>query len=259
VASFLRNIKLTLAYDGTCFCGWQKQAGNALTIQGLVEEKIALMTGSVVVLHGAGRTDAGVHALGMVASFTTSAAIPCQGMVKGLNSMLPEDVRILKAEERNASFHARYNAVSKTYLYQFFFSDILPPTKRLYWTRCPGTPDLKSMKHCLGMLVGEHDFSSFEASGSRDPSMKRGAVRTSLQAPRLTTGIEGEVCMTICGDGFLRHMVRNIAGTLIEVGRGRITVENFESIFSGKNRSLAGPTAPARGLFLKEVAYDKDS
>jgi len=251
----LRTVKLVLAYDGTNYCGWQRQRSGQQTIQGMIEEKISIMTGCQVVLHGAGRTDAGVHALAMVAHFRTPSAIPCRGLVGGLNSLLPEDIRVLAATDEAPEFHARRSAAAKIYWYQFFFGDILLPTWRLYWARYRGKADYSAMEACLQLLVGEHDFSSFEATGSRDPAAARGAVRTIFYARLHRLEAPGMVRMEICGDGFLRHMVRNIAGTVAEVALAKRSIEDFHSILLAKDRSLAGPTAPARGLFLKEVKY----
>ncbi|MCG2824688.1 MAG: tRNA pseudouridine synthase A, partial [Desulfobulbaceae bacterium] len=179
----MRNIKLVLAYDGTGYAGWQRQLGQP-TIQQVVEEAIARLTQAPVVLHGAGRTDAGVHAQGMTANFQTDSAIPLSGLVKGLNSMLPEAIRVLDAEKVAHDFHARYNATGKVYEYAFMATEIMPPCLRLYaaQVRAPFARD--AVRLCLPMVVGTHDFSSFEASGSRDLTIAggRGAVRTIFAA-----------------------------------------------------------------------------
>lgn len=250
----MRNIRLLIAYDGTAYAGWQRQADHP-TIQGVVEEKIALMTKAPVTLHGAGRTDAGVHALGMVANFHTLATIPCLGLVKGLNSLLPHDIRILCAEQVAPAFHARFSAKGKVYAYQFLSSPILLPHQRLYYAHFPAPLDLSLMAAALATLVGEHDFASFEASGSRDLTVTggRGAVRR-IHAATLEPHGDGWA-MVIHGDGFLRHMVRNIAGTLFEVGEGKRTLAEFREVVAARDRCRSGMTAPARGLFLREVYY----
>lgn len=256
----MRNIKLVLAYDGTNFFGWQRQKVSP-TIQGLLEEKISVMTGEKAVVHGAGRTDAGVHALGMVANFQTASTIPCNGFKKGLNSLLPEDVRVLDVAEAPVDFHARRNAAGKTYCYNFITGEVVLPTKRLYALHCRGRLDLKAMRGCLQYIVGPHDFTSFEASGSRDVSQKagRGAVRRIFSADIKQVGNDATMfCVEIAGDGFLRHMVRNIIGTVIEVGQGKRSVAEFEAVLAARDRSAAGPTAPAKGLFLKEVYYSSE-
>jgi len=254
-----RNIRLLLAYDGTNYHGWQRQIDGQPTIQAALEEKIAQMVGHEIVLHGAGRTDAGVHALGMVANFRTTAAIPCDGFVKGLNSMLPYDIRVLEAGEGPDSFHARFSARAKTYLYQFYFGDLLLPTRRLYWAHFHGSANIGAMREAMRLLEGEHDFSSFEASGSREEDSPRGPIRRIFHTRLFTTDERGEVCFEIRGDGFLRHMVRNIAGTLAQVALGKRDAEGFRAVLHAKDRSLAGPTAPAKGLFLKEVDYRENS
>lgn len=253
----MRNIKLVLAYDGTGYAGWQRQLGRP-TIQQIMEEALARLTQAPVVLHGAGRTDAGVHAEGMTANFHTGSAIPLSGLVKGLNSMLPEAIRVLGAEKVANDFHARYNATGKVYAYTFLATEIMPPCLRLYAVQVRPPFACEAVRLCLPMLVGTHDFSSFEATGSRDLSLAggRGAVRTIFSAQLAEEKKEGEVFrLTIAGDGFLRHMVRNIVGTLFAVGRGRLTLLDFQEIVAARDRSLAGATAPAKGLTLKTVLY----
>lgn len=252
-----RNIKLLLAYDGTRFAGWQRQK-KVPTVQGLLENAISVMTGNPTSLHGAGRTDAGVHALGMTANFLTPANIPCFGFLKGLNSMLPDDIRILAAEDANPDFHARRSACAKTYIYKCCMAPIQFPTDRLYSAHVPYDDfDVGVVGACLEHIKGVHDFSSFEAAGSRSLYLDggRGAVREILEAKVVDRGRDGDIEITITGDGFLRHMVRNIVGTLIWAGKGKISVADFAGILAAKDRSCAGPTAPARGLFLKEVHY----
>jgi tRNA pseudouridine38-40 synthase len=252
----LRNIKLIIAYDGTRYAGWQRQK-NEPTIQGLLEGTIATMTGAAVVVHGAGRTDAGVHALGMAANFTTTANIPCPGFLRGLNSMLPPDIRILAVADNGPQFHARRSACAKTYFYNICTAPVQIPTERLYSAHIPGDLDIDAMEDSLACLHGSHDFSSFEASGSRDPRNTdgRGAIREIFAARISRQKTEDRIRITLTGNGFLRHMVRNIAGTLIQVGKGKITVQDFREILAAHDRTCAGPTAPAHGLFLQEVHY----
>ncbi|MDG4476440.1 tRNA pseudouridine(38-40) synthase TruA [Thiovibrio frasassiensis] len=253
----MRNIKLVLAYDGTGYAGWQRQSGQP-SIQQTLEEAIVRLTQGPVLLHGAGRTDAGVHAEGMVANFQTEASIPLLGLVKGLNSMLPEAIRVLSAEKVANDFHARYNATGKVYTYTFMATEIMPPCLRLYAAQVRDPFACDAVRLCLPMLVGTHDFSSFEAVGSRDLSRAgcRGAVRTIFAASLAEQEEAMPVCrLIISGDGFLRHMVRNIVGTLFAVGRGRLTPLDFQEIVAARDRSLAGPTAPAKGLTLKRVLY----
>jgi tRNA pseudouridine38-40 synthase len=252
-----RNLVLLLAYDGTAYAGWQRQKG-APTVQGALEEKLATMTGHPAILHGAGRTDAGVHALGMVANFHTESTIPVDGLRRGLNSMLADDIRVLAVAEAAPDFHARFSTIGKAYRYCLTFEETVLPTERLYLARFPGPGDFDRMAACMPYLLGEHDFSSFEATGSRDLELEggRGAVRR-IDAAAIVldaaNGLRGEFC--IAGNGFLRHMVRNIVGTLVEVGQGRRSPEDFAALLAARDRTQAGPTAPAHGLFLEEVFY----
>ena len=253
--SHKRNIKLLLAFDGTGYVGWQKQKSDR-TIRGVIEEKLHVMTGEKLCLNGAGRTDAGVHALGMVANYHTEANIPCQGFVKGLNSMLPTDIRVLEACEVETDFHARRNAKAKTYWYNFSDSPVQLPTERFYAAHFSVDLDFEAMLSSLVYLTGTHDFSSFEGAGSRNPEISgRGAVRTILEASLETLESGGKHRFIITGDGFLRHMVRNIVGTILEVGKGRLAQSDVAAILAAKDRPAAGPTAPAAGLFLKEIFY----
>lgn len=253
----LRNIRLLIAYDGSAYSGWQRQ-NNAPTIQGTLEKSIAVMTGAKTTLHGAGRTDAGVHATGMTANFETRASIACEGFINGLNSMLPKDIRILEVDEVDIDFHSRYSATAKTYAYTFFTGEIQLPTDRLYTAHYFCNLDVQQLIRALESIRGTHDFSSFEAAGSRDTSSEngRGAVRTLFQAELSPYTDKADTWIfTFTGDGFLRHMVRNIVGTLLEVGSGKITPGDFRSIFSSCDRKCAGATAPACGLVLKKVHY----
>jgi tRNA pseudouridine38-40 synthase len=192
----------------------------------------------------------------MVANFCTEVNIPCQGFVKGLNSMLPTDIRILEACEVEADFHARCSAKAKTYWYNFSYGPVQLPTKRLYSFHIFEKLDIVAMQNSLGYLQGTHDFSSFEGAGSRDLELPgRGAVRTILNASLEQSGEEDKYRFIITGDGFLRHMVRNIVGTIFEVGKGKLAQSDVGVILAAKDRSAAGPTAPANGLFLKEIFY----
>ncbi len=254
----LRTVKLTLSFDGTEFSGWQRQL-NARTIQGEIEEKLSLMTSESINLHGAGRTDAGVHALAMTAHFSTDSTIDCPAFKRGLNSLLPNSIKVLLAEEVAESFHSRISATSKVYRYFFSTEPSMPPHRRLYCTHFPGDFDLQRARLCLPHILGRHDFTSFEATGSRDVSRieGRGAIRNMLSVSLVSLKTSPpEFLFEICGDGFLRKMVRNIIGSVIYVGQNRMEVEEFNSLFKLKDRSLAAPTAPPCGLFLKKVFYE---
>lgn len=251
----MRNIKLTIAYDGTDYSGWQRQ-NNATTIQGEIERQLLLITTSPVSLHGAGRTDAGVHAKGMVASFHTEAALSCPALLKGLNSLLPRSIRIIDCCEEARGFHARFSAKAKTYTYSLYTGSIQLPLQRLYSVHFPHPLHQERIRPCLEKIIGTHDFASFEASGSRDlsaPSV-RGSVRTLHEATFVQIAPE-LYQFQFTADGFLRHMVRNLVGTLLETGQGRHSILEFEQILSAKKRSAAGTTAPAHGLVLEEIFY----
>ncbi len=251
----LRNIKLVIGYDGTDFSGWQRQE-NSRTIQGEIEYFLSQMTREDILLNGAGRTDAGVHADGMVAHFHTASAIGCDDFLRGLNAMLPGAIRIFSAEEAAPSFHARFSAIGKEYQYEIYIGRIHPPRLRLHTLHVTAALDIHAIRKGLTIITGTHDFSSFENSGSRDKNVwsGRGAVRTIRQALLLEHSIE-LFSLQFNGDGFLRNMIRNIVGTLIEVGRGKTTPQEFAAILAAKDRTTAGPTAPAHGLWLKKVLY----
>jgi tRNA pseudouridine38-40 synthase len=251
----MRNIKLTIAFDGTDYGGWQKQK-NTITIQGEIENRLRIITNNPVSLHGAGRTDAGVHALAMIANFHTESVIPCPVLVRGLNGLLPRSIRITNACEETLDFHARFSAKAKTYTYSLFTGQVQPPMQRLYSVHLPHLLQETSIQHCLKKITGTHDFASFEASGSRDikAASIRGSIRTLFEAT--FTQIAPEMYgFQFTADGFLRHMVRNLVGTLLETGKGRRSVLEFEETLQAKMRSMAGPTAPAHGLVLEKIFY----
>ena len=253
----MRTVKLLIAFDGSGYCGWQRQK-NGPTIQAEIEQALSVICNDDIVLHGAGRTDAGVHAEGMAAHFTTSSPVTAGNLLRGLNALLPDAIRILEATDRERDFHARYSALGKTYRYTIFTGPVMPPCRRLYVHHVPVDLDFTSIRACLDFLVGTHDFSSFEATGSRDRKNEngRGAVRT-MYRTELYQYADSYVDLLFTGDGFLRHMVRNLTGTIIEVGKGKRNVEEFKRIFDYRDRSQAGTTAPACGLSLIKVHYSK--
>lgn len=256
MSTALRNLRLLIAYDGTNYAGWQRQKSDP-TIQGVLEDAISRMTSEKALLHGAGRTDAGVHALGMTANFLTGAIIPCSGFQMGLNSMLPADIRVLAVAETAVDFHARRSARSKTYIYHLSTCPVQLPTERLYSAHIPEPLDISAMQTGASLLKGRHDFASFEASGSRDSDAPggQGAVREIYHAEFIEEKSINRCRFEITGNGFLRHMVRNLVGTLLALGRGKRSVADFKGIMESRDRSAAGPTAPAHGLYLKEVHY----
>ncbi len=251
----MRTIKLTLAYDGTEFHGWQIQP-NEPTVQGAVTDAVQEITGQRVPVEASGRTDTGVHALGQVASFRTEARIPAGNLVKALNCKLPPSVRVLSAEEVAPGFHARYQARAKTYCYRIYRGAVCPP---FLW-RCvhhfPYPLREPEMIAAACRFEGTHDFTSFastEGGLSENPQVERSKVRTVFSSQLVRDG--EELIYTVRGSGFLHHMVRNIVGTLVEVGKGRMEVEDIPRILTARDRSAAGPTLAGKGLCLVSVEY----
>ena len=238
-----RRIRITLAYDGTEFHGWQVQPGLP-TIQGVLEEIIGGMEGRPVHVAGSGRTDAGVHALAQVAAFTIDNPIPVGNLRRAVNRLLPAAIRVLDAAEAPAGFHPRFDAVAKTYRYALWRTEICPPFEWRYVHHHPYPLDEAAMAAAARVFAGEHDFSAFAASDSRDAEEKS-KVRTVFASDLERRG--DRLVYTVRGSGFLKHMVRNLMGTLIEVGRGNI---------DGRSIPVkSGPTAPAKGLTLVSVEY----
>jgi tRNA pseudouridine38-40 synthase len=245
----LRTLKLIVQYDGTDYVGWQRQP-NGVSIQELIERAIEPIEGRPVTVVGAGRTDAGVHALGQVASVQLESAIDPASLARALNATLPEDVRVASAEEAAPGFNARFSATGKVYVYRIWTGPFLPPFERRYFWHVPAALDVERMREAARALVGTHDFSAFRAAGSDAATSERTIhdLRVEVEHERVT--------VTVAGDGFLRYMVRALAGTLVEVGQGRRPVEGVAVALASRDRSLAGPTAPARGLFLLRVLYE---
>lgn len=245
----MRNLKLVIEYDGTNYQGWQVQR-NAPTLQGMIEEKLGILTGEKIHLIGSGRTDAGVHALGQVANFKTQSQLDVESIQKALNSLLPYDIAIVKVEETDEGFHARKDSKSKVYEYRILNQTLRSVFFHGYAWHIPQRLNLSEMKNATQFLIGEHDFSAFRTVGSST----RTCVRKVIQA-QWKKSLDGLICFEIEANGFLKQMVRSIVGTLVEVGKGRIHHEEFKEILESKDRKKAGPTAPAHGLFLKEVKY----
>lgn len=256
----LVNIRLVLAFDGTDYCGWQAQPGR-LTIQGALLEAIREIAREPVSLHGSGRTDAGTHARMLVANFQTRARLAPDAWRRALNSRLPETIRILRASRAPRRFHARRDAASKVYRYQIWRSPVMPPHLAREHFHYPYPLDLAAMREAASGFVGERDFGSFAArtgAGLRerpgsDEAPGRGTRRTIFGCSLKDSGTR--LLFTVEGDGFLHHMVRNMVGTLLEVGRARMTLERFRTLFDRPDRAGAGPTVPARGLILLRVRY----
>ena len=255
----MRNIKLVLQYDGTRYHGWQVQPGS-VTIQAVLQERIAMITGEGASAIAAGRTDAGVHALAQVAAFKTVSRLSCDTIKTALNALLPDDIRITAACEAASTFHARYDAKGKVYFYIIANMQVLSPFLNNYAWRVPQPLDFQSMRSAVSLLQGTHDFTSFRASGCGAINTTRTIFNISIEKMGslefMTAGLSGDFLkLKIEGDAFLRHMVRNIAGTIVEIGKGKFKPHMIEKLFTAKDRRLAGPTAPARGLFLEKVNY----
>ena len=247
----MRTIKLTVQYDGTDYVGWQRQP-NGTSIQELIEDALAPIEGRAVTVHGAGRTDAGVHALAQVASTVLASTIDTFTLARALNAVLPPDVRIIDVAEAPADFHARFSAVAKTYEYRIVNAPLVSAFLHRYvWHVVPPLA-IDAMREASAPLVGAHDFAAFQGAGAAVDSTERLIDRIEWEEGR---GSDTPLVMRITGSGFLRHMVRNIVGTLVEVGTGRWPAACIPDILASGDRTLAGPTAPARGLFLVRVEY----
>ena len=244
----MRTLKLTIAYDGTAFAGWQMQA-NQRTVQGALEDALLPIEGTRVVVHAAGRTDAGVHAAGQVISFSLASQIPCDALARALNVRLDQDVRVMHAEDAPETFNARFDARTKTYHYAIYQASVVPPPLRHFVWHIPRALDVAAMNEAAAALVGEHDFAAFRAAGG-DVVTTRREILASHVVSR-----DGQVVYEVTGTGFLRHMVRNIVGTLVDIGRGRRPVEDMIRVLLSGDRAHASATAPPQGLTLVRVDY----
>lgn len=272
----LQTWKLTLAYDGTGFRGWQVQPGEA-TVQGELQAALGRITGESPLPQGSGRTDAGVHALAQVASFTLQAPIPAENLTRALNRTLPPSIRILESRTVRSTFHARHSAVAKTYEYRVFRNALCPPFLARYVLACPWPLDLETLQASARLFEGEHDFLSFAASdpdqatrdfppaNDLDQMVKAPpappAIRTIFSSTWEQRPSEyGDLLVyRVRGSGFLHHMVRNLVGTMLDAGRGCLGIDEIPRILAARSRAAAGPTAPARGLFLHSVEYDEEA
>jgi tRNA pseudouridine38-40 synthase len=256
------SFKITIAYDGSPFVGWQRQAAGT-SVQGLLEDALRVLDETDVAVAGAGRTDAGVHALGQVASFTLRRVIAADVLKRALNSCLPHDVRIVAAEEVPASFHARFVASRKTYRYRIWNADLLNPFERGYTWHVREPLAIDAMQAVARLLEGRHDFAAFQAAsgGRRSTDREMFSSRVFADDGHRSAGLRpSPACLVtyeVTGNGFLRHMVRAIAGSLVDVGSGRRSPEWLSDVVASRDRTQAGPTAPAHGLFLVRVDYDQ--
>jgi len=247
----LKNFKLTIQYDGTEYNGWQRQKNTNRTIQQIIEKALKEILQQKIVLTGAGRTDTGVHAQAQVANFKTNKKVVLDKLHKGLNSLLPQDIRITHIQQVPLSFHSRFDVKEKTYRYTTLnqpYSDVF--LRRYVYHYSLAGLDVKKMKKAARLLVGKHDFSSFKITGN---SSSRSNIR---DIKKLSVSKKGDyIFIDISGEGFLHKMIRGIAGTLMEIGRGKLAPESLKKILGAKNRKAAGPTAPACGLCLIKVKY----
>jgi len=250
----VRTLKLTLAYDGTNYVGWQRQ-DNGLSVQQVIEEAFVplvsaeMAEGRAPAVVGAGRTDSGVHALGQVASVNLDSGLPADAVQRALNVRLPLDVRVVAAVEAAPGFNARSEAAGKTYRYRVATTPVLSPFDRLYVFHGPGPHDVSGMRRAAARLVGRHDFASFQTTGSWPLDTVRTIHRLEVRETA------GELAIEVEGDGFLRHMVRAIAGTLLEVGLGQRAPDTITDVIAARDRQAAGRTLPALGLTLVTVRY----
>jgi tRNA pseudouridine38-40 synthase len=247
--SSMQNFKLVVEYDGTAYHGWQRQKTDR-TIQGEIEKALRTMTEKPISLAGSGRTDAGVHALGQTASFKSDAGLSPDIYARGLNSLLPDDIHVKTCRLVDPEFHARYNVLSKIYQYRILNRDMPSIMERHYVWHIKHLLNVEAMQKAASYFVGEHDFKAFEGTGSPRTSTVRHVIRAEIRP-----GTHGQILFDIEANGFLRYMVRNVIGTLVDVGKGRILAEDVKRILLARDRSLASATAPARGLVLMEVNY----
>lgn len=252
----MKRIRLRIAYDGTNYCGWQRQ-DNALTVEEKLQEALDGLFYKGIEILGASRTDSGVHALGNVAVFDVETRIPAEKIGIALNHQLPDDIRIMQSDEVSAMFHPRYCNSRKTYEYTITHTDTEIPTRSRTSYHVYRPLDLGMMRECGKYLEGEHDFSAFCTAGAQVQSKVRRVYSVEIRRNELPVTGGEEIVIRVQGNGFLYNMVRIIAGTLIEVGMGRRSIETVKEAIETGERILAGPTAPAKGLTLVRIDYDE--
>jgi len=250
----MRNLKVILSYDGAEFSGWQVQP-DAVTVQGTLASAIGRITAEKVLPQGSGRTDAGVHALAQVMTFVTESSVPTENFAKALNHILPAAVRVLEVTEAPADFHARHSARAKTYRYRIYRESICPPFLARYVWHYPYQLDVAAMARAAGLVVGEHDYTSFAAVDAEKEREETPGSKVRTIFSSAWESVSEELVYTVRGSGFLHHMVRNLVGTFILVGRGTLQVGDITRILEARSRSAAGATAPANGLYLVGVEY----
>jgi len=253
----MRYFKLTIAYDGTDYHGWQIQSEKP-TIQGEIVSVLRRLTQEHVYLHGAGRTDAGVHALGQVGSFRTQAALSAEEFQRALNALLPQAIRIVGVEEVGPDFDARWSARGKIYRYRIYRGRVVPPMIWRYVLHYPFPLDEGAMHDAAARFAGTHDFASFAASsGSEEDDKERSTEREIFSTELVRSADDEELVFTVRGRSFLRYMVRKMVGTLLDVGRGKLKPEDIDRLFELRDRSKSGPTVPPQGLVMVEVQHEE--
>jgi len=253
----MRYIKLTIAYDGTDFHGWQIQRDKS-TVQGEIVNVLRRITQEQIHLHGSGRTDAGVHALGQVGSFKTLSLLSAEEFQRALNAILPPTIRIMEASETGPDFNARWSARAKIYRYRIYRGKVVPPSEWRYVLHYPFPLQEEKMREAAGKFAGMHDFASFAAStGSEEDDKERSTDREIFSTELVRSADNEELVFIVRGRSFLRYMVRKMVGTLLEVGRGRLQPEDIDKLFELRDRSKSGPTVPAQGLCMVRVEHDE--
>ncbi len=257
----MRNIKFIIAYDGTDFSGWQAQPGQS-TVQGVLADVLEKLTQSRATIHAAGRTDAGVHAAGQVVNFNTQSPLAAEDFLRACNALLPPSIRVNAAEEVSPDFHSRWDALAKTYRYRIFRGRVVPPFLWKYLQHDPCEMNFDAMAEAARYFMGEHDFSTFAAStGSEEDDRERITTRTIYSSKLLRARSAGshnsgeEWVYVVRGKSFMRHMVRKMMGTLVEVGRGKLDAADLPELFALRDRSKSGATMPPHGLCLETVEY----
>jgi tRNA pseudouridine38-40 synthase len=253
----MRYIKLTIAYDGTDFHGWQIQKDKP-TVQGEIAGVLCRIAQEQIHLHGSGRTDAGVHALGQVGSFKTQSTLSAGEFQRALNAILPPTIRIMEAAETGPDFNARWSARAKIYRYRIYRGQVVPPSEWRYVLHYPFPLDEDKMREAAAKFVGMHDFASFAAStGSEDDDKERSTEREIFSTDLVRSADNEELIFTVRGRSFLRYMVRKMVGTLLDVGRGRLQPDDIERLFALRDRSKSGPTVPSQGLCMVKVEHEE--
>lgn len=255
----MKYIKILLQYDGTDYFGWQKQK-DSNTIQTIIENRLFKITGESIKLTGASRTDSGVHALGQTAVFATNSKLETHTIIKALNSLLPNDIKAISFKETDKNFHPRYNAKSKIYFYLISNNHIVSPFFYRHVWKVPYNLNIALMKKAGRLLKGRHDFSAFRGAGCGAKTTIRDITLLKIESLQemhfMDCKIQGNfIKISIEADAFMRHMVRNIVGTLVEIGRGKMDIETIPEAFELKDRRKTGPTAPPKGLFLEKIKY----